>query len=400
MNRDEFARMIRNLASRIEGVPSLKYDATRFALIADDGTPLSLHYGYHEYCRTSASERSDVIDRTVRSCLSLSEPIPGNFAEACGSLLPQIRTRTECDLVRLKAELTEQPDSHEPHRVLAQHFAITLVRDRPTCMLRVSQRHLDELRLTYDEALKIACENLLVRSDANFKRLSSGLWASPWEDNYDAARILLPQVIQRCPTKGTPIVMLSNRSTLVVADSDDLTDLDNLCSWTGQELDSPLVLSGIPLQLDNGDCRPFVPSEAHPLYQQFRMLWVKSLCLEYSGQTRPLMTILGNYADEEAFMASLFPSDGADLQTCCSWTKGVHALLPKSDIIHFEEPASDYSQMMPYGSSTWEQVQEVVGDLLEPLGCYPERYRVRQFPTAKQLNELVGGDGAVAPQIT
>ena len=109
------------------------------------------------------------------------------------------------------------------------------------------------------------------------------------------------------------------------------------------------------------------------------------------------MRILGNYAEEEAFITSLFPTDDLDLQTYCSWTKGVHALLPKSGIIHFDEPAADYSRMTPHGSASWEHVQEVVGHLLEPLGCYPERYRVREFPNPQQLQELVGAQRAVTP---
>ena len=40
----------------------------------------------------------------------------------------------------------------------------------------------------------------------------------------------------------------------------------------------------------------------------------------------------------------------------------------------------------------WEKVVEIAGDLIAPMGIYPERYRVEGFPTADQLaamgNEL------------
>ncbi len=41
---------------------------------------------------------------------------------------------------------------------------------------------------------------------------------------------------------------------------------------------------------------------------------------------------------------------------------------------------------------SWDKVAEFVGDLMTPMGMYPERYRVDGFPTADQLaavgNEL------------
>jgi hypothetical protein len=40
------------------------------------------------------------------------------------------------------------------------------------------------------------------------------------------------------------------------------------------------------------------------------------------------------------------------------------------------------------GVGEWDRVREVVGDLIEPLGVYPERYRVRSFPTSEQLREI------------
>jgi len=40
----------------------------------------------------------------------------------------------------------------------------------------------------------------------------------------------------------------------------------------------------------------------------------------------------------------------------------------------------------------WDKLVEIAGDLMTPMGMYPERYRVDGFPTADQLaamgNEL------------
>lgn len=36
----------------------------------------------------------------------------------------------------------------------------------------------------------------------------------------------------------------------------------------------------------------------------------------------------------------------------------------------------------------WDRVLRVVGALMEPQGLYPERYRVRSFPSDEQLTDL------------
>ena len=33
----------------------------------------------------------------------------------------------------------------------------------------------------------------------------------------------------------------------------------------------------------------------------------------------------------------------------------------------------------------WDKLVEIAGDLMTPMGMYPERYRVEGFPTAAQL---------------
>jgi hypothetical protein len=385
---NDFGRMVTNIANRTEGCPNLRYDESSFSLVTDDSGRLSLQAAYHEYCRASAAERNDLIDRILKSCISLGESLPSRLADVRDAILPQIRSRTECDLGRLREELSEPSDPCEPYQVFGEHLAITLVLDRPTYMLRILRKHLDDWGISFDEALHIARDNLLARSDLAFQWIPTGLWASRWEDNYDAARMLLPQVIQRCRVRGTPIVTVATLDSLMVAGSEDLAALEHLCCYTSQELDSALSLSGIPFQLENGTWTPFVPSEAQPLYRQFRSLWVKSLRLEYRRSTKPLMSLLFNYAGETPFVSALFSDDEADLDTHCCWTEGIDSLLPKADVVYFESPAEDHSRMIPKGKATWEHVQRTVGNLLEPLGCYPERYRARQFPDAEQQREL------------
>jgi len=42
-------------------------------------------------------------------------------------------------------------------------------------------------------------------------------------------------------------------------------------------------------------------------------------------------------------------------------------------------------------AGTWQQVRDIVGDLMQPLGTYPERYRVVAFPNSEQLAAIGKG---------
>jgi hypothetical protein len=44
-------------------------------------------------------------------------------------------------------------------------------------------------------------------------------------------------------------------------------------------------------------------------------------------------------------------------------------------------------QSCPVGIARWDEVAKAAGDLLVPVeGLYPERYRVKGFPTEEQLS--------------
>jgi hypothetical protein len=74
------------------------------------------------------------------------------------------------------------------------------------------------------------------------------------------------------------------------------------------------------------------------------------------------------------------------------WSEGVDCLLPQTDAVMFFRPtAPDDGKIVAGGA--WEHVRQIVGDLMEPLGTYPERYRVRGFPSPAQIERIGKGLG-------
>ena len=68
----------------------------------------------------------------------------------------------------------------------------------------------------------------------------------------------------------------------------------------------------------------------------------------------------------------------------CGWGHSVRTLLPETDLITLVE----WKKGEVVGLADFVTVREVVGDLMTPLGVYPERYKVTAFPSAEQLDAI------------
>ena len=130
-----------------------------------------------------------------------------------------------------------------------------------------------------------------------------------------------------------------------------------------------------------------MPAEDHALYWDFRKLQTQTFGQAYTEQ-KELLGKLHEKTGEDIFMASFsgYTPQGTDrLTSYCVWAKGVLASLPRADLIAFMAVHGQAPQMVP-----WDRAVEVVGDMMEPMGMYPPRFRVKEFPSEEQLSTMGG----------
>jgi hypothetical protein len=103
-----------------------------------------------------------------------------------------------------------------------------------------------------------------------------------------------------------------------------------------------------------------------------------------------LLDDLHQHEQKDLFVASFKAYEQGDKQvrSFCVWVDGADSLLPETDEIHLYQPGPNQSKGNVVAVASWRQVRDICGDLLEPAGLYPERYRVREFPTSGQLEQL------------
>lgn len=385
-DKDEFARQMADAIRQAGETAKLRYDAKEFTLHAE-GEPSNTFYlghAYDEYRAAPDANRANIVRRFVRTWFAPRKGIPDDFADVRPDLLPGVRSRFAFEWTPLRLRAEGKGEIVWPHQVLAGHLGVGLVYDLPDSMMQIQQDTLDKWGVTFDEALEVARENLRAVSGHDFEQPSPGVWLSPWRDNYDAARLVLPDLLDRFEVRGDLVAAVPNRDVLVLTGSDDEAGLAFLLSLVEEHLEKPRPLSAIPVRLDGATWLPFSPDRNSPLFERCRLLYVKSFGQNYAEQGEALKA-LHERTGEDVFVASYqgIRREG-QVMSYCVWSEGVDTLLPRTDEVFFFRPTSEGDGEL-VGQCRWDRVKEVVGDRMEPCGLYPERYRVRSFPTPEQL---------------
>jgi hypothetical protein len=287
----------------------------------------------------------------------------------------------------MKMRLDKQANFHWPHRVVADALGAGLVYDLPASMMQVQQNHLDEWKVTFDQAFEVACHNLQQRSQDSLEQVERGVWMSAWRDNYDPSRMLLTDFIRAHKVTGDPVVMVPNRDTLLLAGVEDVEGLGKLAAMAEEAYDHPRAISGMAFRLGADDqWLPFLPEKNHLHYEKLKLLQVKSIGSDYGDQAEAL-NALHEKTGEDIFVASFSAvrkNDTGEIRSYCVWSEGVVAYLPRTDDIFFYRPKGNEGGDI-FARVPWEQVQAALGEKIKPVGLYPERYLVEGFPSEEQI---------------
>lgn len=386
--RDRFAQRLIAEMKRCGAGPTLRYNAEQFVVERGDGGLVNLANIYHEYCNTPRGAREELFRRFVRGCIGMgSFELPSEFGDAEHDLLPVVRSRFYFESALLQSESRGGSGLNVPHLVIGDHLALSLVYDLPQAMRSIGHDDLSQWNTTFYEALESARHNLEQLGNVAFANINNRCFASATGDNYDASRLFLLDLIRRLPVRGDYIAMVPNRDSLIITGSDDEQGLGVMCKLARESFSQPRPISTIALRLEGDDWQPWLPDPDAPLYGVFKELRLRTLAAEYSDQC-DLLTAVQRQRGETALPARFnVVQDTASQQfsSYCVWMEGVPSLLPKTDVVSFHRPDGKV-----LGTASWERLELVVGSLMTHQDIYPERWLVREFPSAVQLRSLFG----------
>ena len=361
----------------------LVYRPEDSTLRSDGGTTLSLKNLYGEYRNTPPEARAAFVERTVRAMFP--PPIPERWEDAKGALLPSVRDQLYLDLLDLRT-----PGNDVVRKPVSTELVAALVHDGEVSMQFVTHEQLKRWGVTADEAWAAALENLAQREGPRFEKLQEGVYRSPWKDNYDTARVLIPRRLKRLRVKGDPVVFLPHRDVLIVTGSEDDEGLAAAIDAVGEALGLPRATTGRAWRLRGERWEPFLPSPESPVYDELVDLAEDARVMDSNDQKEALDE---KYQAEgkELLVGTLFRVQSkktGERFTYCVLTKTVDSLLPKADWVVFIDLDRPNEEQL-VGVAPWDDFKKLLGRAVQPVELPgPDRVRVRGFPNAKQQKSL------------
>jgi len=392
--RDNFAKLVMAELQRKGKSQALKYDADKFMIERADEGFVNLANLYHEYCQTPRAQRNKVLDRFVRGCLGTTGfELPEDFSDIHPDLLPVVRSRFYLESVILQSRARGGEGITVPQQAIGEHLALSLVYDLPQAMRSIIQDDLDKCGITFYEAVEAAKSNLEQMGNVAFASLqgqANGVYISATGDNYDASRLVMLDLVRKMPVRGEYVAMVPNRDTLIITGSEDTAGLDVMCKVAEDSFQKPRPISTVALRLVGDEWESWLPDVNSPSYARLHELRLRTIGMEYNDQ-KELLDQIHQQTGEDLFVASfsaIKQKDSGRITSYSVWSEGVDTLLPETDDVILLRPDLSSDNVSVVAAGSFDRVRDVAGDLMEPIGSYPERYRVSEFPSEQQLAEI------------
>ena len=232
-------------------------------------------------------------------------------------------------------------------------------------------------------------------ADSDFRKRLPGVWRSPWRDNYDAARLMLLDMLRSYPVEGDPVVMTPNRDTLLLTGSDDDAGLVTIAKLAEEAMGHARSVSGLAARLDGETWLPFLPpasASGLPEAQEAAGDPFAWSGLQRAPRRKRLDALYETSDDEDddVFVGSftlMQHKDTGAVSSYAIWSDTIVTLLPRTELVAFFRGSSEKDAEV-LGMFPWERVESVVGELMTRVEMYPPRWRVAAFPSAEQFAKM------------
>ncbi|MBS1149038.1 MAG: hypothetical protein H6Q89_736 [Myxococcaceae bacterium] len=386
----------------------IRFDAARFCLVVEGEGGLwrfcFLHHGFNEFKAAAVHEREKVLQRRLWSLLDNGAIPPRD--EVLKGVLPRVRDCVyhavlERQLAAQVDDVAERALLEIPYRHLNEELEVNAVFDLPTSAMDVTASRLSTWGMTLAELEQRALDNLRLRSKEPFRLVAPGLWASPWGDGHDAARMLLSDEISRLKVLGEHVAMIPSASVLMIAGSEDAHALASMAEIARDAVQDPRAITGITFKRAGDGWQAWLPPHDSPAYDKLYFLALQSRANAYTQQ-KELLDAWYEYTGESQFVSrfSAFRTDAGDIYTCTPWTEQVDGLLPRTDRIDFVKLVGEGESKPKVWPAKFEIALEVVGHLLTRTDERPERWKTKGFPTEAELALMTERSGLEVATLT
>jgi hypothetical protein len=401
MKRDRFAKKVLGAIRR--EYPDAEYDPEQFSIQYSENAIFNLGNFYEQYAAAGFLERRKVFRHWLEALSDTRQGIPDSIGEAAPNLLISVRDLSFVSMGQLTGRAHGIDDAP---KIVTEPVAADVVAciafDTERAIALVTQTTVDDWGKSVGELLELAAGNLSARSSQDFSSPMEGLFLSPWQDNYDAARLLLTDRIRRLPIRGDVLAMVPDRDLLAIADSAQPEAVAAMVAIAAERLENEgYTISAALLRMD-GDSWVEATPDDEELSGQLQLIRTMKAANDAAHQKETLEAIYER-EERDVFVASVMAVEseegpvGERLKTFCTWTKDVPTMVPTTTLVGLFDPdlGDDPEPILV----PLDDLLALLGDgQMVPQGLYPERYYVEEFPTGDTLLAIrdmavpLGGD--------
>lgn len=226
------------------------------------------------------------------------------------------------------------------------------------------------------EATKITQENMARVTTDMMWQSEDGFWISPFQDDYDGARVVSLHPKGKLPISGDPILFMPSHAVCLITDKVDAAVFLRMVEMGDRLAENHRPLSARFWTFGAGGWSPLRVATDHPAYQLIHHQSVLDNLSAYGEQKRCLDE---KYEKDgiDIFVAnySALQNDKGDVLSYAVLSLGVDTLLPKTDnVVIFDPDAPKKKQASEM--IEWDQFISIIGtkNLVEAEGHYPMRY--------------------------
>lgn len=380
---------------RRQGHKPREYDHQNRAFVVEDrvGREVTVHVenGFRQWLGDDERRRADQLARFVRGVFEAAST--SDIMPPLGELMPGVRSRTLISnaLLQSRDSSPTQDDAEIAWAPICGELVAMVNHDRPDTLHPLTRRVLGSGKLSFAAAMKHAMANLRDRVPApQFTQPGPpGLFfCNNLEDFQSSLLLLIPDVDFRFPTlAGDPVALVPSRNQFFVTGSDDPLGLDALVALSDTAHELPHFLSTGLFVWRDGRWSSFILPAGTEQAAKHRVIVLETAATDYHGQKALLDQ--KHAAQGAAVVALEFmmfqPQPGSEFSATLVDSQSPEVLLPKTDRIRFV----DANQAQETLDVTWADAMAIAGALFEPVaGLYPERVRMRGYPTPEMWAEL------------
>jgi hypothetical protein len=235
-----------------------RFNRAEFAI--EWGNPparLFLENTYWECLDLPEAERAEAVSALVD--LAFQREVTLGWEQAAEKLLPAVRNRR-----LLLADPTTSgavdPMAGAAFLDLVGDLAVVPALAEKSSVTLLNHRTLKGWGIDPRDALARAVDNLRIISPPRFEKQADGFYVSRYDDQFDAARVLLPDLFQSVPLSGPPIAIVASRRCLVFAGAADDLGLARMSDYVATLMvKETRPISCRPILLNSGRWWPLNP---------------------------------------------------------------------------------------------------------------------------------------------